>query len=117
MKTFKRKAVILFVSIALFNVALSSIINFHLYKIYHKELSEVGTKFIKKDDNYFIVKTFENHNCKKIVVLGNDNFEKFSALNNLKYEVVKLETLLRDISVFRSHITDISPTRGSPFHL
>lgn len=113
--TFNKKAIILLVSIALVNVALSAIINFHFYRIFGKELAKVESKFIKKDDNYISVKSFEKKHFNKIVVLSDGDLEKYCTLVNFKFASFTIIYPIINNPIVGSNLNFISPTRGSPY--
>jgi len=114
MKTSKKKAIILLVSIALVNLALSAIINFHFYRIFGKELAKVESKFIKKDDNYISVKSLDKSHFNKIVVLSDGDLENYCVIVNFKFGSFTIITPVINSRVIGSHLNNISPTRGSP---
>jgi hypothetical protein len=102
------------VSLALFNVAFSSIINFHFYRIFGKKLAKVESKFIKKDENFIIVKAFDNKQFKKNIVLPTGDFENFCIVNNFKFGFLVLENSFDELGIISKQLNDISPSRGSP---
>lgn len=112
--TFNKKAIILLVSIALVNVALSAIINFHFYRIFGKELAKVESKFIKKDDNYISVKSFDTKHFNKIDVLSVGDIEKYCLHPNLKFGSFTIIYPIINNPIVGSNLNYIFPTRGSP---
>lgn len=115
MRTFKRKVIILFVSFALGNVALHAIINFHFYRIFGKELAKIDNHFIKKDESYIIVKSFDLKNIGKTFDFMPSHYGNFGIKLISQQGFTIIAQLQQPTPVYNRDFVRVSPTRGSPF--
>ncbi len=100
-------------SFALANIAFYSIINFHMYRIFGKELAKYDKTFIKKDDSFTKAANF-NEVGKQYL----PHFNSFAVIDNSdsKIHLTRVSTfypLLFESTHFQIS-SSILPIRGSP---
>lgn len=110
----KRKFFVLVLSFALANIALYSIVNFHQYRIFGKELSKIDKYFTKKDDKKYLKIL-----VKKINHLDDGGHFDFSCdLSNYDFTYCFPDKLLIYSPNLKGNfpqlINNILPIRGSP---
>ena len=113
-KGFKYKLIAVSLFMAMTNIALFSIINFHQYRIFEKQLLKFDEYFIKKDENYY--KTFEIAKNNRILPSVLDYATIDSYTNDIVYcftiNLIHLPFTYENANN-QLHLST-QPTRGSP---